>query len=288
MTTLNEASRRFKPNAIDPREWGKLEWIPVRDLSVPDNGGPEDYQRKQHALVEKIGANFKPSAFGALIVVRRKDQEDRLEVADGGNRLRAVMLRNQHATNRPNIAIAKLPAYVVTVNSAAEAAEVFDWVNTLRKSLLFPEAHNARLIAENEHNVATQKYRDELHEQGVEFYAHELLDRLYRSTGSREILKSLRPLFVKIAQAHRTHPLSRTVMSVLVRIERDLQPEASLTSDKYSKILVDRGYEKLDELLRGFGRSDKLNDDDLAKCLQRSLRIRPARRRIRREDLDAA
>lgn len=106
------------------------------------------YQRDEKAsLVYAIAADFSWPAFGVLTVFERSTGE--LYCADGQQRLAAVKMMEDAPT--------LVPAAVFPANGLKTEAEVFDFINVLRKQLGPMEKHKAKLIAEDPAALAIER-----------------------------------------------------------------------------------------------------------------------------------
>jgi hypothetical protein len=269
---------KYKFNPVFTKEWGKSSWVSVRNLVIPAGAEEDAYQRAaRDSVVRQIAENLDLRAFGVITVVKRCDLNEELQVGDGGHRVRAILLRNKESP-RANITISRLPAYVVEAHSPAEAASIFDKINTHRSALKFPEKHKARRIAGIALDVATHAYHQQLTEGGVEFDSGEALNSIWKKQLNAEAAQRLLPVFVQLAEeSPTTWRLTGKTFKVLVRLERSLTPESSLLEPKNLKKLLATGLDQIELLIRGWASTKggrTVSDEDIASNLAASLRIK--------------
>jgi hypothetical protein len=222
--------------ALNNKHKGKLMEIAVHKLVIPDQGD-EGYQREAvtgHSA--RIAANFDWRLFGVLDVVRRADYDGRLEVADGGNRLRAVLMRGD---------IAEVPCIVHIANSNEEAASIFTGINVNRRAISFAPLHKAMLLAQDEVHLLAQRAWDELNQNGhVVFEPMKPIVKFCRKENEHEALWRLLPVLRQLAFEFPRVRMSADFFKGIVLLETAIAP-ATLSHPKWLKKMKQLGLSKL-------------------------------------------
>lgn len=261
---------RYQPVPAD--RWGEPKWVYVAKLVIPVDG-EDGYQRGEvEGHADKIAANFDPRLVGSLTVVMRRDLKNEMQVADGGNRLRAALKRGD---------IDKLPAYVIEVHTPAEAAAVFAHINTWRRNVLTQALHKAEVIAENPHNLRAQEILDQFDRHGVKFMGLGMLVSFCKKDESYEAVARLHPLMIAIGQQTKKNLFSTNMLKAMIRLELDMQEKtkSSLMDKKWVKRIQEFIATHNANVLAEFSdveyRSRGNNAISLARVLCKRLNIRP-------------
>jgi len=254
--------------ALNNRHKGKLLWLDVKDLIIPDQG-QEGYQREAvtgHA--SKIAANFDWRLFGVLDVVKRSDLGGRLEVADGGNRLRAVKIRND---------IAEVPCIVHNANNNEEAASIFTGININRKAISFNPLHKAMLLARDETHQKAQQVWDDLNISGpIIFEPMKPIVKFCRKPHEHEAMLRMVPVLRLLSSAFPRTRITADFFKGLVTLEMMMAPR-SLSDQKWIRKMKALGLEKLTDFAGAgatSGRHPRLFAEVLAG--RQRLNIRPS------------
>src|SRR5262245_48807406 len=123
----------------------KIEWLPIRDLSVIWVQAQRPYDAK-HA--EDIKANFDPDMFGTLAVTL-PNGKGIYHIIDGQHRKGAVEM--MWGLDE------KVPCQVFQAKDPKRAAELFDQINGRRKKPSPLQIFNVRVTAGHANEVAVDK-----------------------------------------------------------------------------------------------------------------------------------
>lgn len=230
-------SKKYRPafRTLNNNHKGKYSDIAVSKLTIPCQG-EDGYQREAvpgHA--SKIAAEFDWRLFGALDVVKRQDMGGRLEVADGGNRLRAAMLRGD---------VPDVPCIVHIANSKEEAAAIFTGINVNRRAISFAPLHKAMLMAQDHVHLLAQRAWDDLNAGSVIFEPMKPLVKFCRKKNEHEAMQRMIPVFRELSASFPRVRISADFFKGLVTLEAAIAP-GSLNHPKWIKKMKSVGLDKL-------------------------------------------
>jgi hypothetical protein len=205
-----------------------MTWLAAKDLTIPNEGESIGYQRDAiPSHVAKIAANFDWRWFGVLDVVKRTDLTGgRLQVADGGNRLRAVNMRGD---------IPEVPCIIHVANNVEEAASIFLGINVNRQNIAFEPLHKAKLIAKDETHMLAQSAWDKLNSKGKIFESKKSLVKFCKTPEAHAALTRMIPVLRDLALASKKRRVSADFLKGLITLEIAMQPGSSLGGLKYIK-----------------------------------------------------
>ncbi|HMF48269.1 MAG TPA: ParB N-terminal domain-containing protein [Candidatus Saccharimonadales bacterium] len=256
-------AKRTKPYApVDHSHRGELKNIPIDHLVIPTEGDG-GYQRDEvPGHPAKIATEFDWHYFGALSVLKRLDRKGEMQVADGGNRLRAAKLRGDIET---------VPCSVVPIHEDAQAAAIFAKINTDRKALAFAITHRAMKMAGDQDHLNAAVIFKQLNEAGVSFTSIKALTKECKRTASYAAVKRLIPLFIELGHQGKDGHINTDLFKGMVLLECDIAPD-SLTTNKNRKKLITIGVERLSDFSGlHFGR----HPNAFARVLRDKLKYRP-------------
>ena len=268
----NVRKPRTNFTALDNRQKGKLLFIAVKDLVIPDHG-EQGYQREAvtgHA--SRIAADFNWRLFGVLDVVKRLDLAGRLEVADGGNRLRAAKMRGD---------VSEVPCIVHTANTNAEAATIFTGININRRAISFAPLHKAMLLAQDHTHQLAQQAWDLLNKHGKIFEPMKPLLKFCRKEDEREAMLRIIPVMQELAMEFPKTRITSDFFKGLITLEIQLMPHnVSVCEPKYIKKMKALGLSKLTDfagLVAIAGRNPMMYARELGKPAMAGRILVPAR-----------
>lgn len=253
---------------IDNSHKGKLLWLPVSKLNIPVEG-ELGYQREEipgHA--SKIATQFDWWFFQVVVVVQRNDLGGRLEVAEGGHRVRAARLRGD---------VLELPAIVHAVEAAAEAATIFTTINEQRRAVKFEAAHKAGVIAEDPTHLRVQEAFAAINSTASLFRSKKSLVTYCRKTSDHKVLQEMIPLFREIGYLptnRKSPPVGSFLFKGLMHLELAFRKEVggSLTEPKWTKKTLAVG----SDLLNDFSKQrENRHPPQFARILQDRINLRP-------------
>ena len=233
--TTKKHQPQFAP--LDKRHKGKLDWIAVKELTIPDQGDL-GYQREAvpgHST--KIAAEFDWRLFGVIDVVKRNDLGGRLEVADGGNRVRAVKIRTD---------IPEVPCIIHEANSNQEAATIFTGININRKAISFAPLHKAMLIAKDAKHQKAQIAWDKLNVNGsVIFEPMKPIVTFCKRPNEHEAMQRMIPVFQELKLAFPKDRITADFFKGLVTLEILYAQHGSLSEPRWVKKMKRLGLGRL-------------------------------------------
>lgn len=167
------------------RGFKKIEWIPVKNLSVIWAEAQRALNKRHVASIED---NFDPEMFGTLAVTL-PNGHGIYHVIDGHHR--KVAVENKYGPNE------SVPCQVYDAEDPARAAELFDHINSGRRALNALELFKVRVTAENELQVEVNKI---IKKTGYSLGHHEknsiwcvgALESVYQSNGPVVLEATLR------------------------------------------------------------------------------------------------
>jgi hypothetical protein len=228
---------RAKFAALDNGRKGTLAWLAVKDLVIPDSG-KEGYQREAVAgHASYIAANFDWRLFGVIDIVKRVDLGGRLEVSDGGNRLRAARVRGD---------VAEVPCIIHIANTIEEAAAIFTGINVHRRAIAFAPLHKAMLLAQDRTHQLAQQAWDQLNLNGKIFEPMKPLVKFCRKTNEHEAVLRVIPVLRELAFASPKERISADFFKGLITLEIQLAPHGiSVADPKYVRRMKKLGLRTL-------------------------------------------
>jgi len=253
---------------VDDSHKGKLLWLPISKLSIPVEG-ELGYQREEipgHA--SKIAAEFDWWFFQVLVAVQRNDLGGRLEVAEGGHRVRAARLRGD---------IPEVPVIVHVVGSAAEAATTFTKINAARRAMAFEAAHKAGVIGEEPTHLRVKEVFSAINSTARLFIAKKQLVMYCRKASDYKVLTEMIPLFREIGylpSKRRSAPISSFLLKGLVHLELAYRKKTghSLTEPKWQKKILAIGNDRLNDFSN---MTENRHAPQFARILQNKIHARP-------------
>jgi len=129
----------------EARGFHEVTWIPVKDLSIV---WAEAQRALNDAHAQKIADNLDPDMFGTISVTK-PNGKGVYHVIDGQHRVVAVT--KKYGNNE------RVPCQVFDTVSPARAAQIFDHINSGRRSLQPIELFKVRVTAGNELQVEVNK-----------------------------------------------------------------------------------------------------------------------------------
>jgi hypothetical protein len=128
---------------LTPIDWPAYELLRIDRLFVDT-----DYQRPETKLVESIAADFRPIAFGAVIVSQRP--RDRYALIDGQQRVGGARLRG----------VERVPALVSVGLTRAQEARAFVHLNRERLAVRAVQRFRAELAGEDPRALTIKRVLD--------------------------------------------------------------------------------------------------------------------------------
>lgn len=125
-------------SVVDPGPAPELRWLPCDRLTVDHTYQRTLSEKRSQKVIERIAANFKWSAFQAILATPSGDE---YRILDGQHRVEAAR----------RVGIAEVPAVVVTAESVAEQAAAFVSANLDRVTVNPYALYHARVAAGEEH-----------------------------------------------------------------------------------------------------------------------------------------
>jgi hypothetical protein len=267
------AGAKKRQSAFDPVDnshKGKLCWLQIDKLHIPVEG-ELGYQREEipgHA--SKIAAEFNWWFFQTIVVVQRKDLNNRLEVAEGGHRVRSTRLRGD---------ISEVPAIVHPVETAAEAATIFTTINDQRRAIAFDSAHKAGVIAEDPTHLRVKEAFEAINSTAQLFKAKKALMTYCRKTADYKVLLELIPLLREIGYLpteRRSAPIGSYLFKGLMHLELAYRKECghSLTEPRWTKKILKLGNDMLNDFST-LTVTKTHKAPQFARILQKRINVRP-------------
>ena len=211
--------------ALNNKHKGKQLEVSVAKLVIPDQG-EFGYQREEvsgHPF--RIACDFDWRLFGVVEVVKRLDLNGILQVADGGNRVRAVRLRGD---------IDEVPCIIHDAKSNEEAAAIFTGININRRAISFRPLHKAMLLAQDEHHLLAQAAWDKLNSNTVIFEPMKPLVKFCRKQKEYEALMRIIPVLKELSFTSPKERITADFFKGLVTLEIAIAPN-SLSEPKWVK-----------------------------------------------------
>lgn len=145
---------------IETWENYRYEVVPLQHLFVD-----QDYQRRLTNFAKAIARNWVPPLVNTLVVSARKENAGKLvsgAVIDGQTRLEGARMHNdlvnaEDSEIEGGTLVLALPCIVYSDLSKPDEAQLFEWLQTQRKSVPTFDRYRASLVAGNEESMAMKE-----------------------------------------------------------------------------------------------------------------------------------